>query len=100
MALERLLEIDLMDNFDSTTRLSTELNHAAYLSEISAVWPNSRTEEEPGRVVNSALKLMRRSRSRLSARACCMRPGGTTSKLAVSRPQASAVAWRSARSDC
>ena len=26
--------------------------------------------------------------------------GGTTSKLAVSRPQASAVAWRSARSDC
>ena len=37
-----------MDNFDSTTRLSTELNHAAYLSEISAVWPNSRTEEEAG----------------------------------------------------
>src|SRR5208283_1370884 len=58
MALERLLEIDLMDNFDSTTRLSTELNHAAYLSEISAVWPNSRTEEEAGRVVNSAPKLL------------------------------------------
>ena|ERR1700687_1291753 len=42
-----------MGNLDNTTRPSTELNHAAYLSEISAVWPNPPTEEEAGRVVKN-----------------------------------------------
>jgi type IV secretory pathway VirB2 component (pilin) len=55
---KKLEEINLMDGFTATTRLSTDLNSAAYLSEISAVWPNPRTEEEAGRVVNAAPKLL------------------------------------------
>ena len=49
-----------MSNFDNTTRPSIELNHAAYLSEISAVWPNPRTEEEASRVVKTVPKLLQK----------------------------------------
>ena len=49
-----------MDNFSDVTRLSTDLNCAAYLLEISAVCPNPRSAKEAGRVVNTARKLLRK----------------------------------------
>ena len=47
-----------MDNFGNTTRLSTDLNRAAHLPEISAVWLPPRAEVEAGRVVNAAPELL------------------------------------------
>jgi type IV secretory pathway VirB2 component (pilin) len=53
-----LEDINIMDKFGNTTRLSTDLNSAARLQKISAVWLNPETAEAPGRMVNAAPKLL------------------------------------------